>query len=145
MELDCLIWCKQLGVPRLVDGWFNKCDVKMAGLVDVRFIFINDTKQGALLQYRRTQTALDVGENCEIVGEYVHFTVKNGNFLKTGDETNANSCFGTGFLELNLGPGKLQIYAINWFTYFTNGNFKEVVMRIAPDAQTQIVTYLPKF
>lgn len=112
-------------------------------LGDVRFTFVNDTKQGPLLSYRRTKGPLILGENLQIVGDYVHFTVSDANWGVTGSDSSANNNFGTGFLELDF-PANTRIYSIQWLTYYTNGGFKEVLMRVDPNPYSQIDSYVPR-
>lgn len=97
------------------------------------FFFINDTKQGALLSYSRQDAVLDANELCDIFcggNGYIHFTCKDSNFRKTGDESNAGSIFGIGYFTTVL-DGVPQNYAVDRFTYYTNGSVKECYFYIS--------------
>lgn len=112
----------------------------MSVLRSVRFNFINDTNQGALLTYGRRSAGLFLGENLQIARGYAHFTVKDSEWTMTGANNSATSCFGTGYMELDY-TTYIQVYSIQWLTYYTNGAFKEVLMRLDPAPGSNILSY----
>lgn len=118
----------------------------MTTLREAYFTFIGDTKQGALLTFGRTRGPLEITETLQLAGSYMHFTVKDSNWRHTGNDSNAVSDFGSGFLELYLESQQLpqkQIFPISWATYYTNGSVKEVIARIDPLPVTYIQYYNP--
>lgn len=120
---------------RLVDGSVIKCDIKMP---DFKFFFINDTNQGPALTYNRLQAPLEASEALNITTgtiTFIHFTIKDGNFRKVGDESDATSINGVGYLQI-IFDTKVDTYPIHAFTYYTNGGVKECYFRCGADSGT---------